>query len=66
MEVTIDTAAIAQLARDLAAFGPKLPNAQALVLVLVLNRVGTPAAPANHSAGTAHRVREGFDCPFAG
>ncbi|MEE7460689.1 hypothetical protein MFUR16E_04745 [Methylobacterium fujisawaense] len=46
MEVTIDTAAIARLARDLAAFGPKLPNAQALVINRVLTRSKARVIPA--------------------
>lgn len=46
LAVTVDTAAIAKLARDLSAFGPKLPNAQALVINRVLTRAKARVIPA--------------------
>ena len=46
LEVNADQAAIAKLARDLAGFGPKLPNAQALVVNRVLTRTKARVIPA--------------------
>lgn len=46
LNVTVDTAAIAKLAQELSAFGPRLPNAQALVVNRVLTRTKARVIPA--------------------